>query len=1246
MKRFLTTTKIKILVGVFALGILIALPATSWGGDCADCKEPGEASHNCRMYGAISDNVPDGMLLSNLKTDPDSLYELSPSNDDGWGVVYYPEYEDSPTMDRGPGAAKDGYGDPDYSTVISTINTSEPKITLAHVRNGSSGCSGFIDNPHPFYRDKGGKRWTFTHNGGVSKTRLENLIGSEYLDDNPPNGSGIPECASGVVDSELYFIFVMKNIEENNWNVENGIVAAVNAMFDAGETGGMNFILSNGMKIWGFRRGSSSSHTLYYIHDNTTDRYAAVASEPPSSPSSWTALNNYEFVVLTRNNDPVVFNVTDYNETKELLVDSHFNDSTDSADLRANDPNQDWYESREDVPELLVLDFNDVGGNATAKALLEAATESPAQNAYLTQEFSAPQTGVFTVQADIYVDSITDLSSDPDRAAWMLIGDYDPGAARAGPCSDDTERFVYIAFFKDGGGTEGTMDLVVRDRDDGWTAFTTVTTGLNLKQWYTIKIICDLIAGTYDIYIDGDYQDTVTSRNAKTNVTHISFGEWDDGSGAYYVDNVTAQGPADDTTPPTPDPMEWAVDGEPNALSYNSITMTAATAADDTTPVYYYFECTTDGDANSGWQTNTTYVATGLNPETQYTFRVKARDSAPAQNETGWSSAESATTPVQPPITVYDFDGITSPSSTHTAEDGEIDVADSMIEGGTFPARRDTINGWANWGEATTAEYAALVGSDDNRYQGAGAGWGDNAAMIFEFYVSEAPEDLEQIDMSVELGRGASTDLGWVYIWNYNTNSYLVLGSQSGTADQVVSASISVNPGDYIEPGTGQLTIFVVNENDGWQNDWIRVDDIKVTVYSQVAPPKYTLTTSSTDGGSVTTPGEPGPFDYNDGQVVPIVATADTGYHFVEWTDDISTIADPCSENTNITMNADYDIVANFAIYTFTLDYAAGHTVNVTFKIMVYVIFGYVTEPDVNVPVEGVFIDANNGGGSDTTDANGYYQLTVDYGWSGTVEPNKTGYAFEPNSIDYDNVTTDQNDNYIAILDTFIISGYAVDSEMLTPLEGVLVSPDNDGGPFTSKYYGGSDTTDVNGYYEVLVDYNWSGEVVPSKYAYGFDPNSKTYVNVTEDVVEEQDYAGTLLTYTITGYIKNSCEVPIEGVLVDANNAGGQDTTDSNGFYEVWVDYNWSGTVTPTKKHYTFEPNSKAYTDVLEDKTGQDYLADNIYDLDCNGSIGFGDVAIISENWLDTGPDVPGDLHKDEDDIVNFLDFAEFGLVW
>ncbi len=52
-------------------------------------------------------------------------------------------------------------------------------------------------------------------------------------------------------------------------------------------------------------------------------------------------------------------------------------------------------------------------------------------------------------------------------------------------------------------------------------------------------------------------------------------------------------------------------------------------------------------------------------------------------------------------------------------------------------------------------------------------------------------------------------------------------------------------------------------------------------------------------------------------------------------------------------------------------------------------------------------------------------------------------------------------------------------------------------------------------------------------------------------------------------------------------------------------------------------------------------------DLDGDGFIGWGDVGVMSEHWLadpNTDPNIEGDLNND--DIVNFLDFAEFGLAW
>jgi hypothetical protein len=76
-------------------------------------------------------------------------------------------------------------------------------------------------------------------------------------------------------------------------------------------------------------------------------------------------------------------------------------------------------------------------------------------------------------------------------------------------------------------------------------------------------------------------------------------------------------------------------------------------------------------------------------------------------------------------------------------------------------------------------------------------------------------------------------------------------------------------------------------------------------------PVEYTLTIGSTAGGVVTDPGE-GTFTYDEGEDVGLVAIPDCGYVFDNWTGDTGTIDDVNAAATNITMNADYDINANF----------------------------------------------------------------------------------------------------------------------------------------------------------------------------------------------------------------------------------------------------------------------------------------------------------------------------------------------
>jgi alpha-tubulin suppressor-like RCC1 family protein len=75
----------------------------------------------------------------------------------------------------------------------------------------------------------------------------------------------------------------------------------------------------------------------------------------------------------------------------------------------------------------------------------------------------------------------------------------------------------------------------------------------------------------------------------------------------------------------------------------------------------------------------------------------------------------------------------------------------------------------------------------------------------------------------------------------------------------------------------------------------------------------YCLNVSSTYGGNVTEPGK-GIFTCYSSEVVDLAAVPDEHYHFVEWTGDVSTVADVYDASTTITMNDCYSITANFEL--------------------------------------------------------------------------------------------------------------------------------------------------------------------------------------------------------------------------------------------------------------------------------------------------------------------------------------------
>jgi len=183
-----------------------------------------------------------------------------------------------------------------------------------------------------------------------------------------------------------------------------------------------------------------------------------------------------------------------------------------------------------------------------------------------------------------------------------------------------------------------------------------------------------------------------------------------------------------DMTPPDPNIMTWA--SEPNVIAQtNSITMTATTASDPS-GVEYLFKNVTLPMHNSTWQAGTTYLDTELDPGTEYTYQVKARDLSPNKNETQYSAPASAV--AQGSSDAIEVEDIFIPIPPHDAR--------MWDDGGGIP---DLMFGF----DYNDSNYKALRLGDYNSNQG--------YRIILGFDTSSLPTDAEIISAKVRLTCGA-----------------------------------------------------------------------------------------------------------------------------------------------------------------------------------------------------------------------------------------------------------------------------------------------------------------------------------------------------------------------------------------------------------------------------------------------------------------------------------------------------------
>ena len=120
--------------------------------------------------------------------------------------------------------------------------------------------------------------------------------------------------------------------------------------------------------------------------------------------------------------------------------------------------------------------------------------------------------------------------------------------------------------------------------------------------------------------------------------------------------------------------------------------------------------------------------------------------------------------------------------------------------------------------------------------------------------------------------------------------------------------------------------------------------------------------------------------------------------------------------------------------------------------------------------------------GNPVSDGSGNYSTSVTNGWSGTVTPAKTGYAFIPASERIPTLLATRRARTTA-----------------TQLGPFTISGNTGTGGVTLIGLPGNPVSDGSGNYSASVGYGWSGTVTPAKTGYAFIPASRTYTNVTRN---------------------------------------------------------------------------------------------------------------------------------------------------
>jgi uncharacterized repeat protein (TIGR02543 family) len=248
-----------------------------------------------------------------------------------------------------------------------------------------------------------------------------------------------------------------------------------------------------------------------------------------------------------------------------------------------------------------------------------------------------------------------------------------------------------------------------------------------------------------------------------------------------------------------------------------------------------------------------------------------------------------------------------------------------------------------------------------------------------------------------DIDAGVNTSLLHVAQWDGSSWSLPTAGTRTATSTQATGLTsfsdfavgqiavfyhivASAGPNGTISPADTTVVLeetsqaYTITPAAGYHVEDVLVDGVSVgavtsytftnvtanhTIHASFAVNQYSLTVNATNG---TVAKNPDQSLYDHGTSVELTATADLGYHFSNWSGDLSGSTNP----QNILMDANKSVTAHFAIDTLTITASAGSGGSISPLGAVAVTYGsdqtFTITPDTGFHIDSVLVDGVNEG--------------------------------------------------------------------------------------------------------------------------------------------------------------------------------------------------------------------------------------------------------------------------------------------